>query len=62
MSPGNESSFKQSWSHDQDGRHAHICPYIVKTLKNLFLWNQKADDLETWYTALGTQLLPNSFK
>ena len=37
------------------------CPYMVKTLKNL-LWNQKADDLETWYAALGTQVLPNSFK
>ena len=23
------------------------CPYMVKTLKNLLLWNQKADDLET---------------
>ena len=24
---------------------------MVKTLKNLLLWNQKADDLETWYSA-----------
>ena len=24
LSRGNESSFKRSWSHDQDGRHAHI--------------------------------------
>ena len=24
MSRGNKSSFKRSWSHDQDGRHAHI--------------------------------------
>ena len=24
MGWGNESLFKQSWSHDQDGRHAHI--------------------------------------
>ena len=24
---------------------------MVKTLKNLLLWNQKADDLETWYAA-----------
>ena len=31
---------------------------MIKTLKNL-LWNQKADDLETWYVALGTQVLPN---
>ena len=28
-------------------------PIYGKTLKNLLLWNQKADDLETWYAALG---------
>ena len=28
--------------------------YMVKTLKNLLLWNQKADDLESWYAASGT--------
>ena len=27
-----------------------LCPYMVKALKNL-LWYQKADDLESWYTA-----------
>ena len=43
-------------SHDQDGH-----PYMVKTLKNL-LWNQKADDLETCYAALGTRVLPNLLK
>ena len=26
---------------------------MVKTLKNLLLQNQKADDLGTWYVALG---------
>ena len=26
---------------------------MVKTLKNLLLRNQKADDLETWYAASG---------
>ena len=26
------------------------------------LRNQEADDLETWYTALGTQVLSNFFK
>ena len=26
---------------------------MVKTLKSLLLRNQKADDLETWYAALG---------
>ena len=31
-------------------------------LKNLLLWNQKADDIETWYAALVTRALPNSFK
>ena len=30
------------------------CPYIIKTLKNLLLRNQKADDLETWYAASST--------
>ena len=36
------------------------CPYmdIAKTLKNLLRRNQKADDLETWYAALGAQVLP----
>ena len=29
--------------------------------KNL-LWNQEADDLETWYAASGSQVLPNLFK
>ena len=36
-------------------------PYIVKTLKNL-LRNQKADDLESWYVALGAPVLPSLFK
>ena len=31
----------------------------VKTFKNLLLRNQEADNLETWYTATGTQVLPN---
>ena len=35
------------------------CPYMVKTLKNLHLWNQKADDLESWYVASGTPVLPS---
>ena len=38
------------------------CPYMVKTLKNLLLRNQKLDDLETWYAALGAQVLPSLFK
>ena len=28
------------------------CPYMVKTLKNLLFWNQKAYDLECWYRVL----------
>ena len=38
------------------------CPYMVKTLKNLLLWNQTADDLETWYAASGPRILPSLFK
>ena len=36
--------------------------YMVKTFKNPHIRNQEADDLETWYTASGTQVLPNLFK
>ena len=32
------------------------CPYMVKTLKNLILHNQKADDLESWYAAFGARV------
>ena len=35
---------------------------MVKTLKNLLLRNQKADNLETWYAASGAQVLPSLFK
>ena len=36
------------------------CPYLVKTFKkNLLLWNQMADDLESWYAASGTQVQPS---
>ena len=31
---------------------------MVKNFKNLLLGNQEANDLETWYTASGTQVLP----
>ena len=37
-------------------------PIYGKTLKNLLLWNQKADDLETWYAASGAWVLSNLFK
>ena len=42
--------FKCSRSHDHT--------YMVKNFKNLLLRNQEADDLETWYTASGTRVLP----
>ena len=38
------------------------CPYMVKTFKKLLPLNQKANDLETWYVALVTLVLPNWFK
>ena len=56
----NESEYKWFMSHDQDGRHAHICPQ--KTLQNLLLWNRMADELEMWYAALSTHILPRLFK
>ena len=38
------------------------CPYMVKTLKNLLLWNQKAEDLESWYVASGARIVSSLFK
>ena len=32
-----------------------------KNLKNLLLWNQKADDLESWYAASGIRVLRTLF-
>ena len=32
---------------------------MVKTLKNLLLRNQKADDIEAWYAPLGARVLPS---
>ena len=38
-------------------------PIYGKNLKkNLLLWNKKADDLEGWYAASATRILPNIFK
>ena len=37
-------------------------PIYGKNLKNLLLWNQKADDLETWYAPSGARVLPSLFK
>ena len=36
--------------------------YMVKTFENLLLKNRMAGDLETWYTALETRVLPYLFK
>ena len=33
-----------------------------KTLKNLLLQNQKADDPQSWNAALGARVLPSLFK
>ena len=49
----NESLIKWSRSRDQDA----AMPIYGKNLKNHRLWNKKADDLERWYAALGTQVL-----
>ena len=37
-------------------------PIYGKNLKKNLLRNQKADDLETWYAALGARVLPSLFK
>ena len=37
-------------------------PYMVKSFKNLLLWNLKADNLETWFAASHTRVLPSLFK
>ena len=47
--------------------HGHITkiasmPIYGKNFQNLLLRNQEADDLETWHTASGTQVLPVLFK
>ena len=36
--------------------------YVKKTFKNFLPWNQKTDDLETWYAALGARVLLSLFK
>ena len=33
-------------------------PIYGKNLNNDRIWNQQADDLESWYAALGTHVLP----
>ena len=36
-------------------------PIYGKYLKNLLLWNQKVNDLGSWYVASGAQVLPSVF-
>ena len=50
MGRGNESLF--NWS-------GHVTKMAAMPIygKNLLLWNQKVDDLETWYEALSAQVL-----
>ena len=50
------SMFRVTWPRWLPG------PYMIKPFKNLLLRNQEADNIETWYTASGTQVLPNLFK
>ena len=37
-------------------------PMHGENLEQLLLWNQTADDLESWYQASGTQVLSSLFK
>ena len=46
---GDESLFKRSRSHDQDGRHATSSP-------------EPKDGLESWFVAFGARVLPSLFK
>ena len=56
MGWGNERLFK--WSSHMTNMAA--MPIYGKNLKkNLFLWTQKADDLESWYAASSSQVLPS---
>ena len=56
---GNESLYKWSRSHDQDGRHAQKCS---KPWKNLLLQNHWANCLETWHVASEYVVLQNLYK
>ena len=56
---GNESLYKWSTSHDQDGRHGYK---LAKTFENLHLQNQKAYDFETWHEAAGIGALQSLYK
>ena len=36
--------------------------YILTNFQNLLFWNWKADELETWYAASSSRVLPSVFK
>ena len=36
---------------------AAVAMYHGKDLKSLLLWNQQADDLESWHASIGTRVL-----
>lgn len=57
MEQENKNLIKWRWSHDKDGRHAHI---MSKNPSKDPLKNRKADDLEAWYVAAGTPALLSS--
>ena len=50
--------YRNRWGHTT--KMATISIY-GKFFKNLLLWNRTSHDLKTWYAALGTRVLPNSF-
>ena len=52
------------WRNESTGHMTKMTamPIYGKHMKILLLLNQKADDLESWYVALGTRVLPNLFK
>ena len=40
----------------------HMTKMAAMTIKNVLLWNQNANDLDSWYAASGTWVLPSLFK
>ena len=57
MGRGNESLFAAFGSPRWPPR-----PYLIKTFKNLILWNRRADFHETWYVASETAAHHSLFK
>ena len=57
-----EKIFKQM--HNGPGHMTNVAAVLIndKNFKNLLLWDQKADNFESWYAAMGTWVLPSLFK